>query len=184
MKRSDFIKDEIEARKAGERQSPLEADMALLLKSHGIPFIAEYPVDRFLVDFALLDGKVAIEVDGDSFHLTKNQQEKDKEKDEYLRSEGWLVYRCSSTKLWKTDRNKILEEITALVAQGSNTCDASQFQAMKAKIGYYDGFEKESAWFQKLKNIDWCHIRQGYYDGYGNQCWQDDECNPNQQDQS
>lgn len=61
----------------------------------------EYSVFPFYVDFAFVDIKLAIEIDG-SQHLQEDRKKKDEEKDQLLRSQGWSVIRFSES-IVKTD---------------------------------------------------------------------------------
>ncbi len=72
----------------------------------------EVPVSKFRIDFALVFAKIAIEVDGDYWHGKSKvglnarqmvQQFKDKDKEQYLREQGWSVIRISESDL-KKDR--------------------------------------------------------------------------------
>ena len=65
----------------------------------------EYSVFPYFIDFAFVDLKIAIEIDG-SQHLEKKRQEKDREKDILLKENGWRVIRISEH-IVKTDWNLI-----------------------------------------------------------------------------
>jgi very-short-patch-repair endonuclease len=53
-------------------------------------FECEYNVGRWFIDFAFLENKIAIEVDGKQ-HLYR--KELDEEKDKFLQEQGWKVFR-------------------------------------------------------------------------------------------
>lgn len=63
--------------------------------------VREYSVFPFFIDFAFIDLKLAIEIDG-SQHLLPERKLKDKEKDALLTNKGWIVIRISE-KLVKTN---------------------------------------------------------------------------------
>ena len=79
---------------------------------------------KYRIDFALLyprcDGnedkiKVAIECDGHEFHeRTKEQAKRDKEKDRFLQSKGWLVARFTGSEIYKKDIYQLLGEIDSM----------------------------------------------------------------------
>ena len=78
---------------------------------------------KFRVDFALFyprtDGygkiKVAIECDGHDFHeKTKEQAQKDKEKDRILQANGWLIARFTGSEILRKDVYDLLSEIDNL----------------------------------------------------------------------
>lgn len=76
----------------GLEMSPIEALLWGDIRSVGAVLYPQYPVAGFFLDFGNPAAKVAIECDGAMFHLDK---EKDRKRDEKLRSLGWSVYRFS-----------------------------------------------------------------------------------------
>lgn len=61
----------------------------------GIPYRAQYPVWRFILDFAWVGAKVAVEVDGAS-HRSPDGIAKDIKRTAWLQSKGWTVVRCTN----------------------------------------------------------------------------------------
>ena len=61
----------------------------------------EYSVFPYFIDFAFVDLKIAIEIDG-SQHLEATRKSKDKEKDKLLQNNGWKVIRIAEN-IIKTD---------------------------------------------------------------------------------
>lgn len=57
--------------------------------------IREYPVFPFYIDFAFVDLKLAVEIDG-SQHLLVDRKQKDDEKDNLLIKNGWSVLRFTA----------------------------------------------------------------------------------------
>lgn len=70
-----------------------------LLESNGIDkkylIYREYPVFPYFIDFAFINEKVAIEIDG-SQHLEENRKNKDSKKDKLLISKGWKILRITA----------------------------------------------------------------------------------------
>ena len=64
----------------------------------------EYSVFPYFIDFAFVDEKLAIEIDG-SQHLEYERKERDKKKDELLYSEGWRVLRITAHEIMKNKDN-------------------------------------------------------------------------------
>lgn len=62
----------------------------------------EYPVFPYYIDFAFVDLKVAVEIDGSQHILDTERIERDKDKDKILVYNGWKVLRVSEN-LVKTD---------------------------------------------------------------------------------
>ncbi len=80
---------------------------------------------KFRLDFALYYPrtdrkgkiKIAIECDGHDFHeKTKEQAQRDKEKDRILQSNGWLVARFTGSEIFKKDVADLIFEIDRMVA--------------------------------------------------------------------
>ena len=66
----------------------------------------EYPFHKFSLDFAWVDIKKVIEIDGDQHERDEVQKQRDIEKDKLLKDEGWSELRirwkdiCNDTKHW------------------------------------------------------------------------------------
>lgn len=67
----------------------------------------EYPVGIYSLDFAWVDKKKVIEIDGDQHQRYEEYKSRDKRKDEYLKINGWQVLRI----IWKDMYNNTKEEI-------------------------------------------------------------------------
>lgn len=93
-----------------KRPSSLERKMARALAHAGIPFVREYQVGRYFIDFALVPIKVAIECDGSRWHDLN--REKDRRRDNYLRSWGWLVLRYRGEQI-KSDIDACIADIVS-----------------------------------------------------------------------
>ena len=64
----------------------------------GIEFTEQYPTrSGYLLDFALIDKKIAIETDGHAWHSSQQQRKRDRFRDHILRREGWTVIRFRET---------------------------------------------------------------------------------------
>ena len=57
------------------------------------------------MDIALPDKKVDIEIDGEAFHKNK---EKDKQRDDFLKSEGWKVIRIPAKWVSNNEYKEVL----------------------------------------------------------------------------
>ena len=63
----------------------------------GFKFRRQHPIGRYVVDFACVECKVVIELDGET-HLT--QKVKDTARSEFLETEGWQVLRFWNTSVY------------------------------------------------------------------------------------
>jgi len=74
----------------------------------------ELPAGRWFIDFAFESKMIAIEIDGKQ-HTYPDRVAKDKEKDEYLTSAGWAVYRIPWKRLTKETRAELKQKLTDIL---------------------------------------------------------------------
>ena len=75
-------------------ESEIEKKVVDELIDWGINFETQYEVEPYRLDIAFPKYKVALEVDGNDFHTTDKQRQKDKLRDEYLEKvKGWKIER-------------------------------------------------------------------------------------------
>ena len=60
-------------------------------------YVREYPFHKFSLDFAWVEKRICIEIDGEQHERFEDQKLRDKEKDELLAKEGWKELRIK----WK-----------------------------------------------------------------------------------
>jgi very-short-patch-repair endonuclease len=77
----------------------------------------EYSVFPYFIDFAFVNEKIAVEIDG-SQHLKEDRKKRDEEKDKLLISNGWKVLRIAAIEVIR-DGTKALNAILELL-MGSN----------------------------------------------------------------
>lgn len=83
----------------------LEEQARDTLEELDIEYVSQYPTrSGFVIDFAILDQKIAIEVDGTNWHSSKEAKKRDRFKDYQLGREGWLVVRLNEKERekWKS----------------------------------------------------------------------------------
>ena len=74
------------------------------LDSKDIDYVFQYPTRTgFVIDFAILDQKIAIEVDGTHWHSSKKAKKRDRFKDYMLKREGWKVIRIKEEEVDSLD---------------------------------------------------------------------------------
>lgn len=83
-------------------QNPTAAELALEpeVAKLGIPYRFQHRVWNYILDFAVMPWKLAIEVDGAS-HRRKAQIEKDAQKTEWLAKRGWRTVRILNEDVFK-----------------------------------------------------------------------------------
>jgi len=92
---------------------PEKIFLELLQKSNIKNWIHHYRAGRYQYDFALLDLKIDIEIDGTT-HLKPNIIIKDKIRDEWSENQGWRVIRFSAKEIIKNPEisfNKLINFI-------------------------------------------------------------------------
>lgn len=101
------------SRKLRESQTSAEAKLWRALRNRQLArwkFRRQHPIDRYVVDFVTLDGKLIIEVDGVT-HSTPSELDRDKHRTEVLEACGFLVVRVSNTDVYEN-----LEGVLELIA--------------------------------------------------------------------
>lgn len=73
----------------------------------------EYSVFPYFIDFAFVDEKVAVEIDG-SQHLENERKNRDNEKDKLLASNGWRVLRIAANEVVRNGENALNAIINVL----------------------------------------------------------------------
>ena len=96
--------------------------------------ITEYPVYPHFIDYAFINIKLAVEMDGKQHFTRDKQQEKDKEKENNLLSQGWKIYRINYQQINDKEFENFLEYLN-----GFN----SQPKIMKSEIIKYSRNEKK-----------------------------------------
>lgn len=93
-----------------KKNTDIENIVSNLLKESNIEFQAQKQIKRIaIVDF-LIKGKVVIEADGDYWHSTDKQKEKDIKRDKVLSKMGYIIIRFLGSEI-KTNPQKCLKTI-------------------------------------------------------------------------
>ena len=90
--------------------------MRQLLTLWRLPFVQEYSLGRYILDFALLDIKLAIEVDGHYWH---QDTAKEIRRDAWLMQRGWTVLHILETDMDNTTDMQavILERLQTIAGE-------------------------------------------------------------------
>lgn len=88
--------------------------------------VREYSVFPYFIDFAFVNEKVAVEIDG-SQHLLPERKERDDKKDELLKEDGWFILRVSENEV-KTNINSVFDTIISIIN------DRPKIQSMKLGV--------------------------------------------------
>jgi very-short-patch-repair endonuclease len=90
------------ARKLRASQTSAEAKLWQALRNRRLArwkFRRQHPIDRYVVDFVTLDGKLIVEVDGVT-HAEPSEIVRDKARSEVLEACGFLIVRVSNTDVY------------------------------------------------------------------------------------
>lgn len=82
--------------------SPIEAAMWGEIRAEGAVLYPQHPVGGYFVDFGHPVARIAIECDGKQFH---QDRDKDAERQAFIESKGWRVYRLSGANCFRMRRN-------------------------------------------------------------------------------
>jgi len=91
------------ARRLRDSQTSAEAKLWQALRNRQLArrkFRRQHPVDRYVVDFVTLDGKLIIEVDGVT-HSSPSEIARDDARTRVLEACGFLVLRVSNTDVYE-----------------------------------------------------------------------------------
>jgi very-short-patch-repair endonuclease len=91
------------ARNLRASQTSAEAKLWHALRNRRLArwkFRRQHPIDRYVVDFVTLDGKLIVEVDGVT-HSEPSEVERDEARSRVLESCGFLVVRISNTDVYE-----------------------------------------------------------------------------------
>jgi len=100
------------ARNLRASQTSAEAKLWQALRNRRLArwkFRRQHPIDRYVVDFVTLDGKLVVEVDGVT-HSEPSEVERDEARSRVLESCGFLVVRVSNTDVYEN-----LEEVLEMI---------------------------------------------------------------------
>src|SRR5947207_8185692 len=83
------------------------------LREIGYNFRRQHPIGPCIADFAILSGKLVVEVDG-AVHGSDEEVEHDRRRDAYLRANGWRILRVPNMDVYN-DVNWVVELILSQV---------------------------------------------------------------------
>jgi len=87
-----------------------------ILDELGIKLEQELMIGKWFIDFADIDRKIAIEIDG-RYHDDPERKAKDAIKDNHLISQGWQVHRIKWKKLTKEFRQEVKDRLIKILNQ-------------------------------------------------------------------
>ncbi|RYG64484.1 DUF559 domain-containing protein [bacterium] len=104
------------ARELRQTQTPAEAKLWKLLRDRrleGYKFRRQHSIDRFYADFACVQSKLIVELDGNSHD---GREERDSARDEFLKEQGWQTLRIRNADLRRDENGVVLMVLQLLQA--------------------------------------------------------------------
>lgn len=134
----------------------IEESLWSLLLRHHIPAEREWLVEvdrhRFWLDFAIWAraGRLAIEADGDRWHLSEQQVKYDKERDLLLESEGWRVMRFHQSQI-EDDPGVVMNRVYGVIRSAGGLEDGQavprRFLTRKGQLAQQLSMFEEPAFY-------------------------------------
>lgn len=104
-------------------------------------YVREYPIGIYSIDFAWIDKKIAIEIDGQQ-HDKKEYRERDKRKNKLLNEKGWKVLRIrwedmmGNSKYWiSLAKNFVDEQTEHIVLMRDTIGEELDFSYLQKTLG-------------------------------------------------
>jgi very-short-patch-repair endonuclease len=107
------------AKQMAESKGPTSIEIAIMneLDNREISYKPQYIIAVWIVDIAIPEYRLAIECDGDYWHSSETQKEKDANKDHWLNAHKWTIFRFTETEIKKSASDcvdKIIRYIQSL----------------------------------------------------------------------
>lgn len=107
-----------QARALRKRMTEAEIRLWLRLRRRqlrGLKFRRQHPIGPYIVDFACLSIRLAIEVDG-ATHVTEARQAHDRKRTTWLEQSGWQVVRIQNIWIYD-DLDNVMDQIAEAIGQ-------------------------------------------------------------------
>jgi len=89
---------------------------------HGLKFRRQHPVGKFILDFACIEAKLIIEVDGGQHN---EMQIQDNQRTAWLEAQGWKVLRFWNNEVLQNIEGVLVEVLNALALDKSDVTPPS-----------------------------------------------------------
>jgi very-short-patch-repair endonuclease len=95
-------------------ESPVETRFYLYSLGRIPNLRPQIDIGSYRVDFALMEKKIAIEIDGHEYHKTREQRTHDGQRERYLQLNGWRVIRFTGSEVYRNPTGCI-DEVAKLI---------------------------------------------------------------------
>ena len=96
-------------------ESPIERQFFIAAYERIPALTPQVTVGPYRVDFAIVDRRIAVEVDGHEFHHTREQRTADAQRQRWLSSEGWHLVRFTGSEVY-ADADACVSELERILA--------------------------------------------------------------------
>ena len=101
-------------------ESPIENIFLNSAKSHNVKLIPQVKIEKYRVDFQVEGTKIIIELDGHSYHASREQRRADALRDRKLTQKGYTVIRFTSDEIFENPNECIRQVIELLENNDGN----------------------------------------------------------------
>jgi len=126
----------------------------------------KFPFGKYWLDFAIIDMKIDIEIDGQQHFRTIDAIEHDKERDEFVLSKDWKVYRIAWIEL-KNNREDVVDDFLNWIEQNEikyHKYDVDEIVHKFKKNNYRTYDVKKIKPSKHKKSIEYFSDRKNQYD--------------------
>lgn len=88
-----------------------------ILEQNEIVYEPEYKISSYSLDFAILDKKIDLEIDGEQHYLDERIVKSDKRRNEYLMNNGWQIIRVRWSEFQKLDKQNKIDYIQSIITK-------------------------------------------------------------------
>jgi very-short-patch-repair endonuclease len=114
-------------------------------------FTPQYYILGYRLDFAIPDRNIAVEIDGYSFHNTKEQINRDYKREQQLEKLGWRFFRFTGSQVFNNPEGCVNHVIKCIYNNSNQEKEVMKTQRMQSL-------------YQIAKKIDWIKSEDGEFD--------------------
>ena len=107
-----------------------------ILINNNIIYTKKYRISIYELDFAIVDKKINIEVDGSQHYNNIKVIESDKRRNEFLKSDGWDIIRINWSEYLKSDKEKYIIDLINYINNITNNKPVTQITKQYTKYDY------------------------------------------------
>lgn len=88
-----------------------------ILDANELDYVQEYRIGLYSLDFAFVDNKIDLEIDGDQHYLDERIIKSDKRRTEWLTEKGWTVIRISWSEYQRLSKNERIKFVNNILSR-------------------------------------------------------------------